>query len=205
MNEHFVKLKDAVQKWLTKLFDGSLPHNQPEGTAFAMAVTWEMRPTDGERLRLFGSPNKVKESPSQLRIQNILKSNGVKLEWKQWMVDFLVADLQSKTNSLPKVACESEMYGNFNVEYVIDADHGHVFDFCKLLHFCSPHLLFIGRVTHKRLVKLQESLQLCAREYHELWAGRTLSVILLPTSQKIDMVHVGVGKRNGAIEFRSLN
>ena len=82
------------------------------------------------------------------------------------------------------------MHANHGVGYSFEIwddgypKDGYVWDFCNLLHFSAPHLLFAARLPDSRIGNLEASLKRCAQEYRELWLGRQVSVVLLPSGTK---------------------
>ena len=130
----------------------------------------------------------------------------------EWMVDFLVVDQESATKRIPLIACESEMHPNHGCGYSFDPydkdpkyhKDDYVWDFCKLLHFNAPYLLFIARLSDRNFVTLEESLNQCAREYRELWQNSRLRIVLLPTAiRRRRQIQPGEGKPDGKIAFGS--
>lgn len=191
MNE----LRKAVREVSRKMFGGGLPRSQNEGTAFGMALAWELRPPTPDDLVLFGKPRKDEA-------KELLAGHGIGYVNREVLVDFVVARQESETKLVPLVGCESEMHSHHGVGYSLDGDNGYTFDFWKLLMFQAPHLVFAARVNTAWLDGLEESLVLCAGEYRDYWSGRSLRVVLLPSaSRKLSEVRLGLGTADGGIEF----
>jgi hypothetical protein len=192
----------AVARWLDDMFGGRLPNDPCEGTAFAAAVTWELAPKKARFPLLYCLPHSK-------RTRQLLDEHGIQFALVERMVDFLVVEQKSQTKHTPLIACESEM-NDQGVSYSFDVGpsgptEGYVWDFWKLLHFNAPHLLFIARVPSAEscIPMLEITLNQCAGEYHdELWKGRQLSVVLLPTAtRKPQPIRLGAGQPNGEIAF----
>lgn len=192
-------LRNAVSEVCRKMFRGGLPSSQNEGTAFGMALAWELRPTTPHRLVLYGKP-RMDEA------KQLLAGQGVAYVNREVLVDFMVAQQESATKMVPLLGCESEMYSNHGVGYSLDGENGYTFDFWKLLMFQAPSLVFAARVNTAWLNNLEKSLCLCAAEYRDYWLHRRLAVVLLPSaSKKLGEVRLGVGTSQGSIQFERLD
>jgi hypothetical protein len=192
-------LRNAVREVSRKMFGGKLPRSQNEGTAFGMALAWELRPATAEELVLYGKPRKDEA-------KDLVAGQGIKYVNKEVLVDFVVARQESATKVVPLVGCESEMHSNHGVGYSLDGNNGYTFDLWKLLMFQAPLLVFAARVNTVWLDDLEESLRLCAREYRDYWSPRRLCVVLLPSaSRKRSEVRLGIGTAEGEIEFERLD
>ncbi len=192
-------LRNAVREVSRKMFGGKLPRSQNEGTAFGMALAWELRPAMAEELVLYGKPRKDEA-------KDLIAGQGVGFVDKEVLVDFVVARQESETKLVPLVGCESEMHSNHGVGYSLDGENGYAFDFWKVLMFQAPLLVFAARVNTVWLDDLEESLRLCARDYCDYWSRRRLCVVLLPSaSRKRSEVRLGIGTAAGEIEFERLD
>lgn len=195
MNE----LRNAVREVSRKMFGGKLPRSQNEGTAFGMALAWELRPASPAELVLYGKPRKDEA-------RELVAGQGIGYVNREVLVDFVVARQVSETKLIPLVGCESEMHANHGVGYSLDGDNGYTFDFWKLLMFQAPLLVFAARVNTVWLDDLEDSLRLCARDYDDFWSGRRLCVVLLPSaSRRRGGVRLGIGAADGYIEFERLD
>lgn len=192
-------LRNAVREVSQRMFDGKLPRSQNEGTAFGMALAWELRPMSPEELVLYGKPRKDEA-------RGLVAGQGIGYVNQEVFVDFVVTRQDSETKLAPLVGCESEMHSNHGVGYSLDGDNGYTFDFWKLLMFQAPLLIFAARVNTSGLDELEDSLRLCARDYHDFWSGRRLCVVLLPSaSRRRDEVRLGIGTTKGEIAFERLD
>jgi hypothetical protein len=195
MNE----LRNAVREVSRKMFGGKLPRSQNQGTAFGMALAWELRPSTAEELVLYGKPRKDEA-------KDLVAGQGIEYVNKEVLVDFVVARQESETKMVPLLGCESEMHSNHGVGYSLDGNNGYTFDFWKLLMFQAPLLVFAARVNTVRLDDLEESLRFCAADYRDFWSGKRLYVVLLPSaSRKLGEVRLGIGTGDGGIEFERLD
>jgi hypothetical protein len=192
-------LRNAVRAVSRKILDSKLPRTQNQGTAFGMALAWELRPEAAEGLVLYGKPGKDEA-------KDLIASQGIEYVNKEVLVDFVVARQESQTKMVPLVGCESEMYVDHGVGYSLDPENGYTFDFWKLLLFPAPFLIFAARVNTAWLDDLEESLRLCAQDYRDYWSARRLYVALLPsTSRKVSEVRLGMGRRDGELIFERLD
>jgi hypothetical protein len=195
MNE----LSHAVREVSRKMFGGKLPRSQNEGTAFGMALAWDLRPDAADELVLYGKPRKEEA-------RELVAGQGIGYVNREVLVDFVVGRQESETKVVPLVGCESEMHSDHGVGYSLDGENGYTFDFWKLLMFQAPLLVFAARVNTAGLDELEESLRLCAADYRDYWSGRRLRVVLLPSaSRRFGEVRLGVGSADGGIEFARLD
>ncbi len=177
------EFQGAVAGWLDRMFEGNLPYDQPSATAFAGALTFSLATSNADSPVLYCAPKTA-------ATRELLATHEVPFTAREWLVDFVVVDKESATKRIPLVACESEMHANHGVGYSFDIwddgypKDGYVWDFCKLLHFPAPHLLFAARLPVSRFEELEASLRRCAQEYRELWLTRRVSVVLLPSGTK---------------------
>jgi hypothetical protein len=193
------QIRNAVREVSRKMFGGKLPRSQNEGTAFGMALAWELRPAAPEALVLYGKPRRDEA-------RELVAGQSIGYVSKEVLVDFVVARQESETKMVPLVGCESEMHSNHGVGYSLDGENGYTFDFWKLLMFQAPLLVFAARVNTAWLDDLEASLRLCATDYRDYWAGRRLCVVLLPSaSRRLGQVRLGVGTSEGGIEFERLD
>jgi hypothetical protein len=192
------RIINAVRAVSRKMFGGKLPRSQNQGTAFGMALAWELRPESADGLVLYGKPRKDEA-------KELVASCAIEYINKEVLVDFVVGRQESETKIVPLVGCESEMHSNHGVGYTLDGENGYTFDFWKVLMFQSPLLVFAARVNTSLLDDLEESLRVCAHEYRDYWSSRLLYVVLLPSaSRKLGEVRLGVGKSDGEIQFERL-
>lgn len=195
MNE----LRNAVREVSRRMLGGKLPRSQNQGTAFGMALAWELRPATQDELVLYGKPRKDEA-------KDLVAGQGIGYMNREVLVDFVVGRQESETKVVPLVGCESEMHSNHGVGYSLDGDNGYTFDFWKLLMFQAPLLVFAARVNTVWLDELEKSLRLCARDYRDYWSARRLCVVLLPSaSRKLGEVRLGIGTADGGIEFARLD
>jgi hypothetical protein len=193
------QLRNAVRAVTRKMFGGKLPSSQNQGTAFGVALTWELRPQAESNLLFYGKPRKDEA-------KELIADYGIAYVNKEVGVDFAVARQDSPTKMVPLVGCESEMHSKHGVGYSLDDENGYTFDFWKVLMFQAPLLVFAARVNTARLGDLERSLRLCAQDYRNYWSERRLYVVLLPSaSRRLDEVRVAVGKPDGDLVFKRLD
>lgn len=142
------QLRMAVREVSRKMFGGKLPRSQKQGTAFGMALAWELRPALAEKLVLYGKPRKDET-------KELVAKQGISYVDKEVLVDFVVARQESETKIVPLVGCESEMHTNHGVGFSLDDKNGYTFDFWKLLMFQAPLLLFAACVNTVWLDELE--------------------------------------------------
>ena len=195
-------------------FGGKLPPaSQPDTTGFSAILALRLAPSNYKETKLIGAPHSKKT-------HNLL--HGRKVEWthREWMVDFYVVHQKSSTFDEPLIACESEAWTGFDVEFTFDfinqkkgkktvceAKNGYLWDFRKLLHFRAPHLLFVARVNRPedRLPKLEKTLASCAKEYAAVWNDSQLSVVLLPSGHtKKELTRIGTAWDGASLQFENL-
>jgi hypothetical protein len=196
-------LRKTVSHWLDTMFVGLLPDDQPSGTALAAALTLSFTPGNSKSCILYGAPKTAKT-------RDLLAAHGIKFEPREWIVDFVVLDCRTATCRMPVVACESEMHTNHGAGYSFGfcgeyPESGYAWDFCKLLHFPAPRLLFAARLSASRIATLEQSLRQCAMEYRRLWAKRRLSVVLFPSGQtQRSLVRIGEASTHSELRFEDL-
>jgi hypothetical protein len=187
------------------MFGERLPNakDQSSGTAFAAALTLSLIPKNAHTPVLYGTPRET--------ARRILEKHGIVIKPEERFVDFLVEDEASETRPGYLVACESEMYADHGCGTSFECEwyggkwcrsNGYAWDFCKLLHFPAPYLLFVARTSESKFARLEASLSQRAKEYRDLWDKRRLAVILLPTArQGRHGIRLGEGQADGAILF----
>lgn len=200
----------AIINWLDRMFDGCLPggNDQPSATAFAGALTFSLAPSTTCTPILYCAPH----SPLT---KHLLADHLISFVSQEWLVDFVVVEQESATKRLPLIACESEMHPSHGVGYSFDIvrdgggnvypKDGYVWDFCKLLHFPAPHLLFAAQLPDVYMGRLEDSLRACAREYRSFWENRRLTIVLLPSAtRRRSRIRLGAGNAAGELHFENL-
>ncbi len=134
---------------------------------------------------------------------------GVRHFHSEWMVDITCVEPESKKKETPILAVESEACVNHDTKYTF-AQTGYAWDFCKLVHFNCPRLLFVAAVnrsqsdrrspSHRRLDELGESLEACRADYAGVLDNRSVGLILLPSTSR-DAAFGRVGVSNGGRPF----
>lgn len=184
-----------------------LPTNQPQTTALAIELAWNLARMKKTKARLltYAAPHKT---ATYAAMGNRFERLDANIEAEigramtmarrrkdaephpiihlEFMVDGLVVALgpRSDTKEHAIVALESEAASNHATGYALDRAH-FTWDFCKLLHFSADNLLFVARVAkaNTRMPQLKESLAQCANEYSATFGDRPLYVVLLPSAQ----------------------
>jgi hypothetical protein len=208
--EEMNQLKVAIARCLDTMFGGLLPDGQPSGTALAAALTLELAPADATSRVLYGAP---KMAANKI-VKDLLAAHTIAFEPREWIVDFVVMDRRSSTLHIPLVACESEMHSDHGTGYGFETceyggkkclENGYVWDFCKLLHFPAPRLLFTARLPDSKMLALENSLRECAREYCDLWSARCLNAVLFPSGKtRRRLVRIGQASTDGTLCFENL-
>ncbi len=205
-------LRQAVKESIVDLFDKErLPTSQPETTAFSMMLT--------ARLGLAEVRNEaiIYGSPHSSITRELLRKRGLRFEPVERMVDFVVVDRETKTFERPVLACETEAFTGWKTDYTFELEtkdtwkdkarwpvNGYVWDFWKLLHFRSPHLLLVARCRKKQMEALRATLLLCASEYRSIWKDARLEIVLLPAGgTEKDYVTLGMASNGGMIRFEA--
>jgi hypothetical protein len=199
----------ALTHWLDTMFGGTLPDNkdQPSGTALAVATTFSLGQSIAPSSVLYCAPKR--ETTIKL-----LEQHGIPFQREERFVDFLIEQTGAANKHAYVVACESEMCTGHGCGSDLGLEpyyagvcrsNGYAWDFCKLLHFPAPHLLFFARLKDSDFPKLETSLNTCAKDYRQFWHQRRLSVVLLPAAKaRRTSIRLGAAQPNGAITFESL-
>lgn len=208
-------VSELIRKVETERNTSDLMRTQPVATYLAIRLVKDLA------TRLYPKKNiGVYSSPHSSKTKELLKEKKKQVSWWEfceWMVDILAFESVSATKELPLVACESEVFCAHGTGYSFDIEpttrkpiNGYVWDFCKLLHFNSPELLFVARVNrnekastdvHERLDQLQQTLADCAEEYKDLWYDRRIWVVLLPSSQESSQIRIGAAEAGSPLRF----